>query len=236
MEKILAIIPARGGSKRIPNKNIKPLNGLPLINYTIELALSNQNIDKVIVSTEDTEIAKIAMACGAEVPFMRPDKLAMDNTPDLPVILHALEWLEDNENYHPDKILLLRPTTPFKTNNIINNCVDILNDDPTATSVRTTHRAEGIDHPYWMFKSKNGYLQPFIDGIELTQYYQRQLLPDCYKINGVVDVLRPEVIRDSNNLFGDQIRFCEIEENNAVDIDTPLDFVYAEFLIKNKIF
>lgn len=235
MQKIIGIIPARGGSKGIPKKNIKLLNDVPLINYTIKIALANQHIDKVLVSTDDSEIAEVARTCGAEVPFLRPSVLAQDDTPDLPVILHALEWLKEDQDYTPDIILFLRPTTPFKTNDIIDNCIQLLNDDPKASSVRTVHRAEGINHPFWMYKDENTYLKPFITDIDLAQYYQRQLLPDCFKINGVVDALRPEVIISSNDLYGDKIRFIEIDETKAVDIDTPLDFAFATFLINKGI-
>ncbi len=236
MNKTIAIIPARGGSKKIPQKNIKLLNDIPLINYTINLALSNANIQRVIVSTNNPEIAKISKECGAEVPFLRPASIARDKTPDRPVILHLLDWMKNKENFIPDRLLYLRPTTPFKNNEIINECLEKLNSNPAATSVRTVHRAEGIDHPYWMFKDKKGFLAPFIDGIDLSKYYQRQLLPECYKINGVVDIVKPEVVLNNSDMFGEKVSFVEINDIHAVDIDTQLDFAFAEFLLLKKMF
>lgn len=236
MNKTIAIIPARGGSKKIPQKNIKFLNDIPLINYTINVALSNANIQRVIVSTDDSEIAKISEECGAEVPFLRPASIAQDKTPDRPVILHILDWLKNKENFNPDRVLYLRPTTPFKNNEIINKCLEKLNSNPTATSVRTVHKAEGIDHPYWMFRDKMGYIVPFIEGIDLSKYYQRQLLPECYKINGVVDIIKPEVVLNDSNMYGEKVSFIEINDIHAVDIDTQLDFEFAEFLLKKKMF
>jgi len=116
MEKleVLALIPARGGSKSIPRKNIKPLAGFPLIAYSIAAGIAAETVTRVIVSTEDEQIAKIAKSYGAEVPFLRPAEFALDNTPDLPVFEHALKWLQENEQYEPNIIVQLRPTSPFR--------------------------------------------------------------------------------------------------------------------------
>jgi len=232
MNNVVALIPARGGSKAVYKKNIKLLDGVPLIEYSIRTAIQNSNCDRVIVSTDDQEIAKISKKAGAEVPFIRPASLAEDNTADKPVIEHALTWLEKHEKFKPDAILFLRPTTPFKTTQIIDQCLDSFWQNNDTSSVRTVNKAEGVNHPYWMFKDEDGYLAPFVDGIKLSEYYQRQLLPSCYQLNGVVDVLKPEIVFGNKNMYGEQVRFVEIDAINAVDIDTQLDFNFAEFILQ----
>ncbi len=232
--KTLALIPARGGSKRLPGKNIMALGGKPLIAHTIEAALQAQSVDRVVVSTDDGEIAGVARAWGAELPFMRPAELALDTTPDRPVLAHALDWLEENEGESFDFLVLLRPTTPFKTPELIDRCVKRLAEDSKCTAVRTVSRAEGVFHPYWMFRNEEGRLRPFIDGISLGTYYQSQLLPECYRLNGVVDVLRAGLIRGGGQHFGEDVGFVETEEEQSIDIDTPFDFELCEFLIERK--
>lgn len=230
----IALIPARGGSKTVVKKNIRLLNGIPLIAYTINIALKNSRIKKVVVSTEDQEIAEIAKAYGAEVPFLRPAKLAQDNTPDKPVIQHTIDWLKINQNIEPDLLLFLRPTSPFKTNEIIDNCLDKIEANNQFTSLRTVNLAEGTDHPYWMFRCENNMLKPFIEHVDISKYYQRQLLPKCYKLNGVIDIVRPEVVLKNENIYGDNIGFVEISLLNTIDIDNEMDFTFAEFLIQEK--
>jgi len=229
--KNIALIPARGGSKTVIKKNIKPLNGLPLIAYTIKAALKIAQIDRVLVSTEDEEIAAVAKEFGAEVPFLRPMDLAQDDTPDRPVILHTLDWLKTNENIEPELMVFLRPTSPFKTTQIITDCLERIENDKQLSSLRTVTKTEGTDHPYWMFKNENQRLKSFIENIEISKYYRRQLLPDCYKLNGVVDILKPDIVERNENMYGDNIGFLEIDHLNAIDIDTELDFTFAEFLI-----
>ena len=151
--KTLALIPARSGSKRLPGKNIKDLGAKPLIAHTIEAALQSTAVDCVVVSTDDEAIAAVAQHWGAEIPFMRPSELAKDTTPDRPVLQHALDWLENNEGLAFDLLVLLRPTTPFKTAELIDRCVRRLWEDSRLTAVRTVSRAEGVFHPYWMFRN-----------------------------------------------------------------------------------
>lgn len=231
-KKTIAIITARGGSKKLPGKNIKPLNGKPLIAYSIEAARAARGIERVIVSTDDVHIADIALRHGAEVPFMRPAELAKDDTPDRPVLMHAINWLKENEGYVADEVAILRPTTPMKTAEMIDECLEILEKKEFLTSVRTVTKAQGVYHPYWMYKSANDTLQPFIDGVDVTKYYQRQLLPLCYRLNGVVDVSRVETIMNCENVYGPSIGFLEIEEAYAIDIDTQFDFDFCEFMMR----
>ncbi|MGB9639345.1 MAG: cytidylyltransferase domain-containing protein, partial [Anaerolineales bacterium] len=134
---VLAIIPARGGSKSIPQKNIRSFAGHPLIAYSIAAGLAAEMVTRVIVSTDDEKIAEIARQYGAEVPFLRPPEHAQDNTPDLPVFVHALEWLAENERYHPDVVVQLRPTSPIRRVSYIDQAVNLLLEHPEADSVRT---------------------------------------------------------------------------------------------------
>ncbi len=234
--KTIVLIPARGGSKNVTKKNIRLLNGIPLIAHSIRIALSNEKIDTTYVTTDSEEIAEIALKYGAEVPFLRPDELAQDSTPDRPVILHALDWLIKNQGINPDLVVFLRPTSPLRTQFILNGCIDTIIKNSNFTSLRTVNHASGVNHPYWMFKRNGNILEPFIDNIDLTKYYQRQLLPECLKLNGVVDILRPDVIRTQSNMFGNKIGFFEIDEMNAIDIDSELELAFAEYLLKeNKI-
>lgn len=228
--RIVGLIPARGGSKGVKNKNIRLVNDKPLIAYTIEAALNTTLIDRVITSTDSQIIANVAREWGSEVPFLRPSYLAQDNTSDKPVITHLIDWLRKNESYNFDFLVYLRPTTPLKTSAIIDKCLSKLLTKTDLTSIRTVTKSEGVFHPYWMFKNNNDTLQPFCD-IDFSKYYQRQLLPACYRLNGVVDVLRLNVIKNFNNHYGDNIGFVEVEEKNALDIDTEHDLKLCAFLL-----
>jgi len=231
--RIVGLIPARGGSKRVPKKNIRLLNNRPLITYTIEAAKKSKKIDRLIVSTDDSEIAEISRIAGAEVPFVRPAELARDESPDKPVYLHAIQWLEENENYFADIIVLLRPTTPFKTPQIIDKAIKYL-EDTGADSVRTVNKVEGGDHPFWMFKKDDeNRASPFIKGVTLEKYYRRQLLPPVYRLNSVVDIIKIEVLKNHLKIYGDDMRILEVSEEVALDIDTELDFEICETMMKN---
>lgn len=232
--KTVALIPARGGSKRLPGKNIKDLGGKPLLAYTIEAALNAESVDRIILSTDDESIAKVALEWGADVPFIRPEHLAQDKTPDRPVLQHALDWLKQNDQQEFDFLVLLRPTSPFKTAKLIDQCVSKLAASDSYSSIRTVTPAEGVFHPYWMFHSEGDCLSPFIDGISLEKYYQSQLLPKCLRLNGLVDVLRTDRILGQGNHWGECIGSVVTEEIDSVDIDNLLDFQFCEFLLSQK--
>lgn len=232
--KNIALIPARGGSKRLPRKNIKKLNGKPLIAYTIDVCLNTKGINRVIVSTDDLEIASIAKEYGAEVPFMRPDSLAADNVGDRDVMLHLINWLIENENYRFDNLIYLRPTSPFKTVNMLNEALEKIQ-NTKYSGIRSVTMAEGVFHPYWMFKNNNDILKAFVDGVQIENYYQSQLLPECLRINGVVDVTRVETVLSNKNIYGDSIGYIMIDEKRAIDIDTDFEFLMSEFLIEKKL-
>lgn len=232
--KVLGIIPARSGSKRVPKKNIRLLAGKPLIGYTLEAALQSKYIERLVVSTDDKEIAGISVKYGAEAPFLRPYDLSADDAPDQPVFKHALDWLKKNDNYIPDVVLNLRPTTPFKTAQIIDMVVEKIR-DANADIVRTMTAVNGVHHPYWMYRlSDDGEVSSFVDGIDLNDYYQSQLLPWVYRINGVVDAYRTKVIESGNILNNHNMRAVVISEEESIDIDTEFDFILCEHIFGSK--
>jgi CMP-N,N'-diacetyllegionaminic acid synthase len=231
--KVLGIIPARGGSRRIPRKNIRLLAGKPLIAYTIEAALHSTSIERLVVSTDDKKIAQVARKWGVEVPFLRPADLAKDDTPDQPVFLHALEWLKDNDDYEPEIVVNLRPTTPFKTPQIIDRVVQRIIDTDVDV-VRTMTLVEGVHHPYWMYRlSEDGSAELFSSDIKLSKYYQRQLLPPVYRINGVVDAMKTPIIYKKSFFDNQNIKGVIISEKESMDIDTEFDFILCECILKS---
>lgn len=230
--KILAIVPARGGSKGVPRKNIKPLANKPLIGWTIETAKQVPCIERTLVSTDDPEIAAVAKQYGAEVPFLRPTSLAEDDTEDGPVYLHALHWLEEHENYVPDIIVWLRPTAPFRSPGDIIGAVDLLI-HTHADWIRSVCPVE--HHPYWMYRMEEQQrLSSFVDGIDIRKYIRRQLLPPAYRLNGAVDVTWERILRKKIFYQGD-LRGYVMPVERSVDIDTPLDFRFAETLLENTL-
>lgn len=221
---VLALIPARGGSKGIKRKNIKPLNGKPLISYSIEEALKSRYITRIVVSTDDDEIARVAKQCGVEVPFMRPKDLAEDHIPDFPVIEHALLWF-DNRDWKADYVVFLRPTNIFRTIDDIDRAIEkMLGSD--FDSIRGISKA--VYTPYWMKRVVGEKLIPFIEtGYEGTR---RQELPEVYQGNGTVEVIKRETILKKKSMYGENIGFVIMDDIATVDIDTELDFKMAECL------
>lgn len=230
--KALGIIPARGGSKRAPGKNVRLLNKKPLICYTIEASQKSGELDRLIISTDHAPTAEICKRAGAEVPFLRPAELAQDDTPDRPVLLHAIKSLRDNEDYVCDAVVLLRPTTPFKTPSVIDEAIRMLY-ETGADSVRTVARVDGVQHPYWMFKMDHDRrARSFVTDVTLERYFQRQLLPPVYRLNSVVDVIKTEIVLNHDKLYGDDMRLFEVPEHISLDIDTELDFKLCEIVAK----
>ncbi|MCI5057526.1 MAG: acylneuraminate cytidylyltransferase family protein [Flavobacteriales bacterium] len=230
--RVLGIIPARGGSKRVRDKNIRLLNQKPLIAYTIEAAQKSKLLNSFIVSTDSIAIKKVAEEYEAEVPFMRPEELSNDTAGDRSVILHALEFLENSRNEQFDAVVYLRPTSPFKTGDMIDDLIRLLEKEDV-DSVRSMTKAEGIHHPYWMFwKEDNGLARPFDPNNSINKFYQSQLLPDVYHLNGVVDGIKTSVIKDDQlNLYGSNMQILEIEPESAMDIDTEFDLKVCECLL-----
>ena len=234
---ILGIIPARGGSKSVPRKNIKLLAGQPLIAYSILEASKSQYVNRCVVSTDDEEIARVAVSHGAEVPFLRPPELALDRTTDFPVFLHCLEWLKTQEGYVPDLVVHLRPTAPFRTAAHIDRAVSLLLESPEADSVRSVCLAG--QHPLKMWALQSGWLASYVPahvfGIEEAYNQPRQSLPVAYIQNGAVDVIRASVITESHSMSGRRMRAFVMDELDSVNIDSPLDWALAESLIQKRL-
>lgn len=231
---VLALIPARGGSKRIPRKNIKPLAGKPLIAYTIDAGKGAQYIDRIIVSTDDAEIAATAKALGAEVPFVRPTEFAADDTRDYPVFEHALQWLAEHEDYRPDIVVQLRPTSPLRTSQDIDRTIAALAEHPEADSARTVTEPE--QSPYKMFRIKDaGYLEPLltIPGVPESFNLPGQKLPKAYKHVGYVDAVWRHTLVEKKQMTGNKI-VPVILENAYSGIDDIHDWELYEFLIRKR--
>lgn len=240
-KKIVALIPARAGSKRLPNKNILPLNGQPLISHTIKSARASKFIDRVIVSTDSPVIAQVCRKFGAEVPFLRPEEIAGDKTSDYPVISHALNWLEKEENYFADIIVWLRPTVPLREKDLIDRCIETVV-KTKADSVRSV-RNVGRFHPYWMLKvKKNGLAQSFLRGKTIDKYYQHQLLPELFEHDGYCDVTLSKNInrrcaptQTLKGMYGKKMAVVINDDGRpVVNIDTREDFQLAEILMNRK--
>ena len=230
---VLAIIPARGGSKSIPHKNIRPLAGYPLIAYSIAAGLQARTVTRTIVSTDDEEIARISREYGAEVPFIRPAEYSLDNTLDLPVFQHALNWLADQQNYYPDMVVQLRPTSPVRPRDCVDSAVHILQAHPEADSVRGVVAAGQNPYKMWHIDSE-GKLVPIlkVKGVEEAYNVPRQELPDVFWQTGHIDVIRPNVILEKASMSGTKIWPLMINPIYTVDIDTLLDWENAERLVK----
>ena len=229
----MAVVPARGGSKGLERKNLKYLCCKPLIAYAIEAGLGCSAVDRVLVSTEDEEIAEVARGYGAEVPFMRPDELAGDDVPMVDVLRHLLSWLEDNEERVPDFLVNLSCTSPFKTPEDVKAVIERLV-ETGAEMVRTVTAVEGVFHPYWALRVEKGAAFPFIEGVEGDKYFKRQLLPKAYRLNAVVDGFRVDHIMRGGKFFVDRFPVIEIPAERAVDIDCQMDLEFAEFLINRN--
>jgi CMP-N-acetylneuraminic acid synthetase len=229
----LAIIPARGGSKSIPHKNILPLGPHPLIAYSIAAGLQARGVDRLLVSTDDEEIAGIARGYGAEVPFLRPPELAQDNTPDLPVFQHALNWLEREQGYTPDIVVQLRPTSPLRRRWHIEAVIAMLAENPQADAVRTV--IVPFQNPYKMWRiGTDGFLEPLLgDGLPEPYNMPRQLLPQVYWQTGYVDAAWHGTIVEKNSMTGDRIMPLIIEPGEWIDIDSPEDWRQAERLLES---
>ena len=230
---VLALIPARGNSKSIPKKNIREFAGYPLIAYTITAALRSKHISRVVVSTDNNEIAEIAREFGAETPFSRPEEFARDDTTDFPVFKHALDWLGTNEKYRPEIVVQLRPTSPVMPVNLIDEAINVLLNHPEADSVRGVVPSDQNPYKMWQI-DPNGPLQPLlkVDGLEESYNAPRQKLPNTYWQTGHIDVIRTDTLLKKHSMSGSTIFPILIDPKFAIDIDTPLDWERAERLVR----
>lgn len=225
----LGLIPARGGSQGVPRKNIRALGGKPLIGHTIDAAHQAKLLDRVIVSTDDEEIATIARTLGAEVPFIRPSSLAQSDTPMLPVIVHALETL-GAEGWKADAVCLLQPTFPFRRADEIDACVAAF-EEQEADCVISVHRVPHQFNPHWVFLEKPDKSLELATG-EREPIPRRQELPIAFHRSGSVYVSRASVIRGRGSLYGDRIIGYETPAETACNVDTMDDWARAEALVE----
>lgn len=234
---ILAVIPARGGSKSIPRKNIKLLCGKPLIAWTIEAARGTTHPMRVIVSTDDREIAEVARACGAEASFLRPASISGDRATDVEFLTHALDFLREREGYEPEVVLRLPPTSPLRTAAHIDEGIETLLSNPEADAVRPI--TESSKHPYKMWQTAGEYLKPFlaesVTGMREPWNMPRQLLPKVYAHTGAMDVMRTRTIRELKSTSGRRTAYFFMKPEDAVNIDHPIDFALAELLMAERL-
>lgn len=224
---VLAIIPARGGSKGIPRKNIIDLAGKPLIAWTIEEAKKSQYIDKLILSSEDEEIINVAKAWGCEVPFVRPRELAEDDTPGIEPVIHAINNIHEKYDY----VVVLQPTSPLRTVADIDGCIEmcVLERVSSCVSVCETEHS-----PYWMYTlDEQGEIRKLIE-IDKS-FTRRQDLPKVYRLNGAVYVAQTEVILKEKSFIGADTKGYVMKIEHSVDIDNQMDLLFCEVLLRNRI-
>lgn len=220
-QKILALITARSGSKSVKNKNIRLINGKPMIAYSIEHARKSKYVNRIIVTTDSEEYAAIAREYGAETPFIRPAEYATDTALDIDVFRHALTWLKENEDYEPDIIVHLRPTGPVRNVDEMDKMIEMMIEDPTVDAVRSVTENTVVPHKMWYLK-EDGMLDPIMKDIPEAYNMPRQELPKTYYQNGNTDLLRPSNIWKYNSMTGKKI--MGYVNSEMYDVDTEDDF------------
>lgn len=227
---VVGIIPARGGSKAIPKKNVASLAGRPLIAWTITAALCSPALNRVIVSTDDAKIAEVAQQWGAEVPFLRPAELAQDDTSGIEPVLHAVRWLDEHEGYRPDYVMVLQPTSPLRTAEDIEAAMQLARERQAdgVVSVCSVHQ-----HPCWMKRiTEDGRLTDFLP-LD-SAYTCRQDLPPVYALNGAIYLARREVLLERQTFYTDRTYGYIMPPERSLDIDTPWDLHLADLILKER--
>ncbi|OSM01805.1 cytidylyltransferase domain-containing protein [Magnetofaba australis] len=224
-KRVLGVIPARGGSKGLPRKNVIDLDGKPLIGWTIDSAKGCPYLDRVILSSDDAEIMRIARDLGCDVPFVRPAELARDDSPAIDVFIHALDTLTESYDY----LVVLQATTPLRIAQDISACLEICEKEKAPACVTVF---EPRHHPYWTFKlDDNQRLEQLMEG-EIP--YRRQLLPDCYALNGAVYVARTDWLRETRSFLTAETRGHVMPADRSTDIDTWRDLMWIQMLLREK--
>jgi CMP-N-acetylneuraminic acid synthetase len=224
----LAIITARGGSKGIPRKNIKPLCGKPLLYYTAEAALAARRLSRVVLTTDDPEIAEVGRTCGLDVPFLRPKELAADDSPSLPTVQHAVGFLEGQGDYY-DAICLLQPTSPLRQAADIDACIELL-EDSGADSVVTVLAVPVQFNPHKLYlQDDHGFL--YLSTGRAEPIVRRHDLPPAFRRDGSVYLTRRGVVMESHSLYGARVKGLLMKGDRSVDIDSPEDWQMAETLL-----
>ena len=229
-KQLLAIVPARGGSKRLPGKNIMDLAGKPLIAWTIEAALNSQYIDRVIVSTDDEEIASIGKRCGADVPFLRPQNLAVDDASSIDTVINVLEEIESIDKYY-EYVVLLQPTSPLRTSKHIDNAVELMQ---RSESYSIISMCEAEHPPQWSGTLSDDHnLCEFLDYSIINR--RSQELDKYYRVNGAIYLCDSDKIMQEKTFFtSGKCKAFIMEQEMSVDIDTKMDFDIAGFLIRQQ--
>lgn len=226
--RVLCVITARGGSKRIPGKNLRMLGGKPLIAWSIEAALTaRRRLGRIIVSTDCSEIAAVAREFGAEVPFLRPAELATDEAKSLSVLQHAARWVEREDQVRLDWVLLLQPTGPFLNESDISACLDLASDDSIDSVVSVT---ASPCHPVFAKKIEDNLLKPYAMN-EPEGLRRQDISPPAYVRNGSIYLTRRKVLLEDGSIYGNSIRPYVMPTERSVDIDTELDFLFAELIV-----
>lgn len=229
---VLAVIPARSGSKGILDKNIRLCNGIPLLAHSIQHALQSKRTARVIVSTDSMHYADIAREYGAEVPFLRPSEISGDNSHDIEVFKHAIEALNDEEDYKPDICVHLRPTHPIRDSSMIDNMVQLLIDNPEWDSVRSVSLSPVTPYKMWLLNSDNTISPVASCGIKDAYNAPRQILPKVYMQNANIDIVRSSVIKEKDSMTGDKIG--GYVQDVDFDIDSEDEFMKAELYLELK--
>lgn len=230
-QKVLAIVPARAGSKGLANKNVLPLAGRPLLAWSIEHGLNSKLVDRVVCSTDDPVIAEIAREHGAETPFLRPPELSGDDANDSSFTVHAIQWLAENENWNADIVVILRPTSPIRDPADIDGAIQAMIDNPTAHSCLSVVEAE--KSPYKMLREQsNGFVVPLVTCEVPDQLNAaRQTLPRALQQTGAIHAVRAQVAVRDNSVIGANILPYEPKNKLIIDIDSLEDFAKAEQIL-----
>ncbi len=227
---VLAIIPARGGSKGLPGKNKKKLCGKPLIAWSIEVAETCSAIDRVVVSTDDDKLVDVVKKYGAESPFERPAELANDTASTINVIFHTIDWLRDHQDFRPEYILLLQPTSPLRTVEDIEGTIQTLKDKDARAVVSV---CETDHHPWWSnILPEDGNMKDFLRPDILNK--RRQDLPVFYRLNGAIYLADTDYLYECNGFLGPDTFAYKMPKNRSVDIDSDLDFKLANLLMEKQ--
>lgn len=233
---VLGVIGARSGSRGIPDKNIRPLLGKPLFAWIAEAAKQSAYISRLILLTDSPHYARIARDYGVETPVMEPPELATDTVPDFDFLYFATQWLYEHQQWKADIILRLPPTTPLCTPEHIDACVELLINDPNADSARTVTPAG--KHPYKLWREQGAYIEPFLPesftGLRDAHNLPRQTFPKAFQHVDVI-ALRWNTLMEQRSMAGTHVAFHEIPKTEAVDIDSDVDFVLAELLLKKRL-
>jgi CMP-N,N'-diacetyllegionaminic acid synthase len=229
---VVALVPARGGSTGIPNKNLADVAGFPLLAYSIRAGLLAGSIDRVIVTTDSEEIAEVGRAHGAEAPFLRPAELAADDSLDVDYVRHALAWLDRHEHLTPELVIQLRPTTPLRDPSVLDGAIAAIARTPEATGLRSVHQLQ--EPPQKMLGIEGGWLTGLFPHDPRPEYFNlpRQAFAPAYWPNGYIDVIRPSTVIEQGSLYGSRV-LAEVT-SPVVEIDGPEELEYVRYRVERS--